>query len=72
MVVVNREIIAQIMKEGYMMPAVKTELSAFQVGYDPPEDIRFLIKLFLLSGHLASSKKKKPIDSAKAAKRLSR
>lgn len=52
MVVVDRKIIAQIMADGHMVPAVQAKLAAFQISNDFPEDICILIKLFLLSGHM--------------------
>jgi len=51
MVVVNCEIVAEMMADRDMMPAVKAELPAFQAGNDFSKGVGILIKLFLLSGH---------------------
>ena len=51
MVVVNGEIIAEIMADSDVMPAVQAEFLTLQTEDDPSKSFRILVKLFLLSGH---------------------
>jgi len=71
MVVVNGQVIAEIMADGDVMPAIKTEFPAFQVGNYFSESVRILIKLFLLFGHQLPPNRKSPLTAARRPKGFS-